>query len=74
MMKPMLHAPKAGEKVDIEIRHYGEKPGKYLLYDDDGETFDYEKDHLHGVHILLKKLKEHGKELYRLLKMVNRIR
>ena len=27
MMKPMLHAPKAGEKVDIEIRHYGEKPG-----------------------------------------------
>ena len=23
MMKPMLHAPKAGEKVDLEIRHYG---------------------------------------------------
>ena len=43
MMKPMLHAPKASEKVDLEIRHYGEKPGKYLLYDDDGETFDYEK-------------------------------
>jgi alpha-glucosidase (family GH31 glycosyl hydrolase) len=43
MMPPMLHAPKTGEKVDIEIRHYGEKPGKYLLYDDDGETFDYEK-------------------------------
>jgi alpha-D-xyloside xylohydrolase len=43
MMKPRLHAPKAGEKVDLEIRYYGEKPGKYLLYDDDGETFDYEK-------------------------------
>lgn len=43
MMPPMLHAPKAGEKVDIELRHYGEKPGKYLLYDDDGETFNYEK-------------------------------
>jgi alpha-D-xyloside xylohydrolase len=43
MMPPMLHAPKTGEKVDIEIRQYGEKPGKYLLYDDDGETFDYEK-------------------------------
>ena len=43
MMKSMLHAPKPGEKVDIEIRHYGEKPGNYLLYDDDGETFDYEK-------------------------------
>lgn len=43
MMKPMLHAPKAGEKVDIEIRYYGTKPGKYALYDDDGETFNYEK-------------------------------
>ncbi len=43
MMPPLLHAPKAGEKVDLEIRHYGEKPGRYLLYDDDGETFNYEK-------------------------------
>jgi len=43
IMKPRLQAPKAGEKVDLEIRHYGEKPGKYLLYDDDGETFNYEK-------------------------------
>jgi len=43
MMPPLLHAPKAGEKVDIEIRHYGEKPGRYLLYDDDGETFNYER-------------------------------
>ena len=43
LMNPMLHAPKKGEKVDIEIRYYGTKPGKYMLYDDDGETFDYEK-------------------------------
>lgn len=43
MMKPLLHAPAAGEKVDLEIRHYGEKPGRYLLYDDDGETYNYEK-------------------------------
>jgi alpha-glucosidase (family GH31 glycosyl hydrolase) len=43
MMKPMTHAPKAGEKVDLEIRHYGTKPSKYMLYDDDGETFNYEK-------------------------------
>ncbi|MCF3111817.1 DUF5110 domain-containing protein [Niabella sp. CC-SYL272] len=43
MMPPLLHAPKAGEKVDLEIRVYGEKPGVYRLYDDDGETFDYEK-------------------------------
>jgi alpha-D-xyloside xylohydrolase len=43
MMKPMLHAPVAGEKVDLTIRYYGEKPGKYMLYDDDGETYNYEK-------------------------------
>lgn len=43
MMELRMHAPANGEKVNIEIRHYGEKPGTYHLYDDDGETFDYEK-------------------------------
>lgn len=43
MMPVMLHAPKPDQKVDIEIRHYGQKPAQYKLYDDDGETFDYEK-------------------------------
>jgi alpha-glucosidase (family GH31 glycosyl hydrolase) len=43
MMPPLLQAPKAGEKVDLEIRHYGEKAGAFRLYDDDGETFDFEK-------------------------------
>lgn len=43
MMPPMLHAPAPGEKFDLEIRYYGTRPGSYLLYDDDGETFDYEK-------------------------------
>lgn len=43
MIKPRLRAPKSGEKVDLEIRHYGTKNGTYRLYDDDGETFGYEK-------------------------------
>ena len=43
MMPPLLHAPAAGEKFDLEIRWYGKKQGNYDLYDDDGETFDYEK-------------------------------
>ena len=43
MMPPFLHAPAAGQKIDLEIRYYGTKSGKYNLYDDDGETFDYEK-------------------------------
>ncbi len=42
-MEAMLHAPKAGEKINLEIRHYGKADGAYRLYDDDGETFDYEK-------------------------------
>ena len=42
-MESRLHAPKAGEKVNLEIRHYGKADGTYRLYDDDGETFDYEK-------------------------------
>ena len=42
-MEARLHAPKAGEKVNLEIRHYGKADGSYRLYDDDGETFDYEK-------------------------------
>lgn len=32
-----------GKKHPLEIRHYGEKPGTFNLYDDDGETYDYEK-------------------------------
>jgi len=43
MMPAMLHAPAAGEKFNLEIRYYGTRPGEYKLYDDDGETFDYEK-------------------------------
>ncbi|HLN55904.1 MAG TPA: TIM-barrel domain-containing protein [Bacteroidales bacterium] len=43
MMPPALHAPSAGQTYDLEIRYYGSKPGIYKLYDDDGETFDYEK-------------------------------
>lgn len=42
MMETRLHAPKANERVDLEIRHYGKANGLYRLYDDDGETFDYE--------------------------------
>lgn len=43
MMMPRLHAPRLGEKFDLEIRHYGDADGAYRLYDDDGETYNYEK-------------------------------
>ncbi len=31
------------EKLPLEIRHYGNLPATYSLYDDDGNTFNYEK-------------------------------
>jgi alpha-glucosidase (family GH31 glycosyl hydrolase) len=43
MMPAMEHAPEAGQKTDLEIRYYGTKAANYILYDDDGETFNYEK-------------------------------
>ena len=43
MIEPRLRAPSAGETVALEVRHYGEAPGRLTLYDDDGETFNYEK-------------------------------
>jgi alpha-glucosidase (family GH31 glycosyl hydrolase) len=55
MMKPRLRSPKAGEKVDIEVLHYGSKNGNYNLYDDDGETFNYEKGDFTWRQISIKK-------------------
>ena len=55
LQPPLLHAAKAGEKVPIEFRHYGEKNGLYKLYDDDGETFNYEKGDYSWREITMKK-------------------
>ncbi|WP_164976101.1 TIM-barrel domain-containing protein [Oleiharenicola lentus] len=38
-----LRAPRTGELPRLELWHYGEKPGALRLYDDDGETFAYER-------------------------------
>lgn len=43
MMEPRLHAPQKGEKVNMEMRCYGTADGVLRLYDDDGETYNYEK-------------------------------
>ena len=57
LMPALLHAPKPGEKTDLEIRHYGQKAGEYNLYDDDGETFDFEKGQLSWRKIKVERLK-----------------
>jgi alpha-D-xyloside xylohydrolase len=46
MVPPHFHAPAPGEKLALEIRHYGKMPATAELYDDDGISFDYEK----GMH------------------------
>ena len=43
MLEPRQWAPAADEVLVLEVRHYGEQPGKLALYDDDGETFGYEQ-------------------------------
>ena len=36
-------APGRDEVLPLDVRHYGTMPGEAMLYDDDGETFDYER-------------------------------
>ena len=43
MLEPRQWAPSSDETPALEVRHYGQQPGKLALYDDDGETFGYEK-------------------------------
>jgi alpha-glucosidase (family GH31 glycosyl hydrolase) len=42
MVPVHMHAPTAGEKLSLEVRHYGKADGDYILYDDDGRTYNYE--------------------------------
>ena len=43
MIGERFFAPAPDEVLALEVRHYGERPGTMSLYDDDGETFDYER-------------------------------
>lgn len=58
MQPPLLHALKAGDRVSVEFRHYGEKEGLYELYDDDGESFDYERGLYSWRTVVMKKNKQ----------------
>jgi alpha-D-xyloside xylohydrolase len=43
MIPPVLHTPGKDEILPLTVRHYGHAENSIELYDDDGETFDYEK-------------------------------
>lgn len=42
MMPALPHIPPVGTQVPLEIIHFGDEAGEGHVYDDDGETFDYE--------------------------------
>ena len=42
LMPALSSAPRPGERVKLDICHFGESPGRFRLYEDDGETFGYE--------------------------------
>ena len=42
LMPALAHAPGPGEAVALEVHHYGSAPGRFRLFDDDGETYAYE--------------------------------
>lgn len=43
MIPALLHTPKKGASLPLTIRYYGKTEHTSTLYDDDGESFDYEK-------------------------------
>lgn len=58
-MRPtQRQAPKIEEKVDLIIRHYGTQESSFILYDDDGVSFDFEKGQFSEVEIQVKKDKK----------------
>jgi len=42
MIEPRTRMPGPGEIADLNIRYYGNAPGSFWLYDDDGSSYDYE--------------------------------
>ena len=52
------------QKYPLEVRHYGNKPGTYSLYDDDGSSYNYEKGEFTRIDLTVtvdKKGKKKGK-------------
>lgn len=43
LIPAVTHTPRRGQQFTLELRHYGTAPGSCRVYDDDGETYDYEQ-------------------------------
>ena len=54
-----------GEPQSLEVRHYGNKSSSFSLYDDDGESYNYEKGEFTRINleVTVKKNKKKGKAI-----------
>jgi alpha-D-xyloside xylohydrolase len=58
MIPAILHSPGKEEILPLTIRYYGESEGSWNLYDDDGETYDFEKGNFSWTSLIVKKDKK----------------
>jgi alpha-glucosidase (family GH31 glycosyl hydrolase) len=58
MIPSVLKTPAIQEKLPLKIRYYGVSEGRFQLYDDDGETFNYEKSQYTWTSLEVKKDKQ----------------
>jgi alpha-D-xyloside xylohydrolase len=55
MIPAMVHSPRKDEQLPLTIRFYGQQPARWKLYDDDGQTFDYEKGQFNWANLQVTK-------------------
>ncbi|UDQ99227.1 TIM-barrel domain-containing protein [Lentisphaerota bacterium WC36G] len=42
MINPVMNPDQIKENTKLTLRHYGDVPSEFMLYDDDGKTFNYQ--------------------------------
>ncbi|MGN6494969.1 MAG: TIM-barrel domain-containing protein [Agriterribacter sp.] len=58
MIPAVLHTPAKNELLPLQVKYYGKAENAAELYDDDGETFDYEKGAFAKAKLSVKKDKK----------------
>ena len=55
MIEHRLHAPQSGTIIKLIARHYGHIQGDYLMYDDDGVSFNFEEGEHSWTNLMARK-------------------
>jgi alpha-glucosidase (family GH31 glycosyl hydrolase) len=58
MIPDVLHTPGKDDVLPLKVHYYGERENNWTLYDDDGETFDFEKGNFSWTTLSVKKDKK----------------